>query len=310
MTANEKRNAVKKQYDILLGRNYYSQPRRDYCYRKYTDGKYYSDCSSSISYAYKEAGLGFGILNTVGMYQSTKMVDVDITIKNGIPQEVDRLRVGDILLFAGTSTSRAYADYVGHVEMVYAIDGTKVTLCGHGSGRPSLKDMKTYCTSRRNAKTSTKLGNKGLIRVRRIIQDDAAGGGTTTTPTPAPTVSGSTFGNTVTITGNTVNIRKGAGTEYAAFKIARKGDKFERLDTTGWLCIKYNGKCRWISAKYVNTAGDCTGGAVNVRSGAGTHFPSVGIVRCGDHLEAVQTAGWIPVVINKEVYWVSAKYAK
>lgn len=128
MTANEKRNAVKKQYDIILGRNYYSQPRRDYCYKKYKDGKYYSDCSSSVSYAYKEAGYGFGILNTVGMYQSKKLVDVDVTIKNGIPQEIDRLRVGDMLLFAGSDSSRAYAGYVGHIEMVYAINGTKVTL--------------------------------------------------------------------------------------------------------------------------------------------------------------------------------------
>ena len=302
MTANEKRNIVKKQYDILLGRNYYSQPKRDYCYKQYKDGRYYSDCSSSISYAYKEAGLGFGILNTVGMYQSAKLVDVDITIKNGIPQETDRLRVGDMLLFAGTDSARAYANYVGHVEMVYAINGSKVTLCGHGSGRPSLKDMKTYCKSRRNAKTKTKLGNKGLIRVKRFIQDDE--GGSTSTTDSAIT------GNVVVVSGNTVNIRKGAGTNYGVVRVAKKGDMFEKPDTDGWLCIKYKDRCRWISDRYVSATGDCTGGSVNVRSGAGTHFPSVGIVRRGKKLDLVKTDGWVSIVVDDNICWVSEKYVE
>ena len=47
MTGNEKRQAVTRKYDEIIGRNLYSQPLRDYCYRKYSDGNYYSDCSSS-----------------------------------------------------------------------------------------------------------------------------------------------------------------------------------------------------------------------------------------------------------------------
>ena len=56
MTAQEKRQAVIAKYDMLIGRNYYSQNLRDYCFKKYKDGNYYSDCSSSICYAYAEAG--------------------------------------------------------------------------------------------------------------------------------------------------------------------------------------------------------------------------------------------------------------
>lgn len=74
MKADEKRQAVARKYDELIGRNHYSQPLRDYCYRKHRDGNYYSDCSSSICYAYKEAGYGFGILNTAGIYQSARLV--------------------------------------------------------------------------------------------------------------------------------------------------------------------------------------------------------------------------------------------
>ena len=174
-TAQEKRLKVRDLYRKILGRNRYSQALRDYCFKKYRDGNYYSDCSSSISYCYKEAGIPFGILNTVGMYESAKLKKVDVTIKNGVPQEVDRLRLGDMLLFAGGDSGRAYAGFVGHVEMVGEINGERpadVVLYGHGSGTPSKKNMQTYCRQRQNATAGTKRGNKGLIKVVRFIWDD------------------------------------------------------------------------------------------------------------------------------------------
>ena len=170
MTVEEKRKLVANKYKIIIGRNYYSQTKRDYCYRKYSDGLYYSDCSSSISYAYKEAGLSFGILNTAGMYYCTKFTTINITTKNGVPTDFSKLRVGDMLLFAGSDASRPLK--IGHVEMVYSInsDGT-ITICGHGSGRPSFKDLREYCISRYNSKAAGGW-RKELACVKRFIQDD------------------------------------------------------------------------------------------------------------------------------------------
>lgn len=164
MSAEQKRQAVCGKYDIIIGRNIYNQTLRDYCYKPYKDGKYYSDCSSSICYAYKEAGYGFGILNTAGMYQSSKLTTVDADIAGGIP-DTSRLRPGDMLLFAGTDASRP--EKIGHVEM-YCGNGI---ICGHGSGNPSYKDLVAYCKSRYN---SWAIGGwrKGLVCVRRYIQDD------------------------------------------------------------------------------------------------------------------------------------------
>lgn len=42
-----------------------------------------------------------------------------------------------------------------------------ITICGHGSGFPSLKNMEDYLTARYNAKMSNGV-RKGLIRVRRV----------------------------------------------------------------------------------------------------------------------------------------------
>lgn len=164
-TATEKRLAVRDKYKTILGRNNYSQDKRKYCYTKYSDGKYYSDCSSSISLTYKEVGLPFpsnSCPSTAGMYQAEALEKVNVTIKNGIIQNPSALRIGDMLLFAGTDSSRAYVDYVGHVEMVGEISGTVVYLYGHGSGNPRKTEMNAYCKSRYSSKTSTKIGNKGL----------------------------------------------------------------------------------------------------------------------------------------------------
>lgn len=243
MTAAEKRSAVIKKYEEILGRNKYSQPKRDYCYKKYSDGKYYSDCSSSVSYAYKEAGYSFGILNTVGMYQSKKMTDVPVVIKNGVIQNPEILRPGDMLLFAGTDSSRANAGYVGHVEMVAKINGSTITIYGHGSGTPRATEMNAYCKSRYAKKTSTKLGNRGLIRVRRFIQDDVA-------PEPTPEKPESKSGYIVRITGGSVRVRTGPGTQYTAIEIVHKGDEYPLPDAAGWCPIEFGGHVYWVSEKY------------------------------------------------------------
>lgn len=57
--------------------------------------------------------------------------------------------------------------------------------------------------------------------------------------------------NAVTITGSSVNIRRGPDSSYKVFKVAHKNDKFERVDTTGWVPVIINGDIYWVSEKYV-----------------------------------------------------------
>ena len=250
MTANEMRQAVADKYRGILGRNRYSQPRRTYVLKKYGDGKYYSDCSSSIAKCYEAVGLpirdkgGYACPNTVGMYGSEDLKDVPVVIERGLVQNPEILRVGDLLLFAGTDASRAYAGYVGHVEMVYRKNGNSVTLCGHGSGTPRTTEMNAYCRSRYASKTSrTKLGHKGLIRVRRRIADDE---------TDRPANEGDENMKKVEVTGATVTVRTGPGTEYGIAKVVKRGDKLDAVGAeNGWTPVMVDGKLWWISEKYV-----------------------------------------------------------
>lgn len=250
ITAAEKRAAVVKKYDEILGRNKYSQAKRSYAFKKYSDGKYYSDCSSSVALAYKYAGYPFydnnGSYNpnTVGMYQAKNLKDVPVTIKNGIIQNPEVLRPGDMLLFAGSDNSRKYADCVGHVEMVAKIGGNTVTLYGHGSGTPRAIEMNKYCKSRYGQKTSTVIGNKGLLKVRRFIPDDTA------LEDPQQPVQEGYEGIKVRITGGTVNVRTGPGKQFTALETVKKGEEYPLPDAAGWTPIIFGGMVCWVSDKY------------------------------------------------------------
>ena len=171
-TSKQRRQKVVDNYASIIGRNIYNQNLRDYCFKKYKDGKYYSDCSSSISYSYKEAGDNFGILNTAGMYDSNKLTFVDAIIRNGIIQNPEILRPGDMLLFAGSDSSRPKR--IGHVEMVHHKDSNgNWILSGHGSGVPSHKNMDAYCKTRYSSWASGGW-RKGLVCVKRFFQDDGS----------------------------------------------------------------------------------------------------------------------------------------
>ena len=52
-----------------------------------------------------------------------------------------------------------------------------------------------------------------------------------------------------------------------------------------------------------------TGGSVNLRSGPGTKYDAVDIAHYGDLLPQANPDGWLPVLLNGRVCWISPKYA-
>jgi len=317
MTVEEKRAAVAAKYRTIIGRNIYSQNLRNYCFKKYTNGKYYSDCSSSVSYSYKEAGFGFGILNTVGMYNSGKLTDVPVTIKNGQITNPEVLRVGDMLLFAGTDKGRAYAGYVGHVEMVGEINGKTVMLYGHGSGNPKRHEMTAYCKSRYNSKTGTKVGHKGLIRVRRYF----TGTGTDDNSNTFTTLAVGSTGTAVTEMQEKLMAlgyelpEYGADGDFGAeTETAVKKFQSDRgLNVTG----KYdaqtdaalNTAVEAMSATHVRV----TGSSVNVRRTPDISGAIVGVAHRNDTFAygAEQNGTWFRITYNDNAdCWISSKYSE
>ena len=133
----EQRQQMHDLYKSILGRNIYSQSLRLYCYTKY-NGKYYSDCSSSICKTAEKVGVpDVGSLNTAGMHKNWKKV-TDVVIKNGIIQNPEVLKVGDALMFKGSDSSRPLG--IGHTEMVYEING-KTAVSATPAATSSKKDI-------------------------------------------------------------------------------------------------------------------------------------------------------------------------
>lgn len=56
---------------------------------------------------------------------------------------------------------------------------------------------------------------------------------------------------TVSVIGNTVNVREGAGTQYGIITVVRKGQMFDHMATAsnGWHAIRLEDKVGWISGK-------------------------------------------------------------
>lgn len=111
--------AFSETYKGILGRNVYSQNLRTYVYSPYSNGKYYSDCSSSGDATFTKIGLGTSWLNTVGMYTSALFEKLEVKIQNGHIQNPEILQQGDAILFAGNDPTRLLQ--IGHVEYVYHI---------------------------------------------------------------------------------------------------------------------------------------------------------------------------------------------
>ena len=64
--------------------------------------------------------------------------------------------------------------------------------------------------------------------------------------------SGSGTENVVRITGDTVNVRRGPGTDYESIAIARKGDTLPAVAADGWRPVLFGGEIRWVSMKYAS----------------------------------------------------------
>lgn len=327
-TANEKRTAVRDKYKTIIGRNKYSQTLRTYCYKKYSDGKYYSDCSSSIMKTYQEAGfpISSSCLNTVGMYQASNLKKVDVVIKNGIIQNLSVLRIGDMLLFAGTDSSRAYVDCVGHVEMVGEINGSTVYIYGHGSGTPRRTEMNAYCNSRYSAKTSTKIGNKGLLKVVRFIQDDGAVDPTVGSSTAAPrTLKKGMIGDDVRdMQRDLIAAGYDVGDDGADGDFGENTEKAVKAFQKNQLLTvdgEYGPTSRAEMEKVLAMLGDAAEKighkvvvqncqSAYIRTGPGTQFSAVGTCTPQNTFEGIDVYGWVPVLIDGVVCWISAKYAK
>lgn len=166
-----------------------------------------------------------------------------------------------------------------------------------------------------------KVGAEGIANaiVKGITGSEAIPSSAPASSAPAPAAPAeAAVSYDAVITGNNVNIRKDAGKGYPAIGQVNKGQKVHVWkEKNGW-CMIDNGK--WVSGQYVSKSattsqsnyvevwGTVSGTGVNIRSGAGTNYPSVGKVSNGQRVRIwKEENGWCMIDNGK---WISGQYVK
>ncbi|MFB2350608.1 SH3 domain-containing protein [Priestia megaterium] len=151
-------------------------------------------------------------------------------------------------------------------------------------------------------------------RTGYVSSDYVQASGTTTPPAES---------TTYIVTASTLNVRSGAGTNYASIGSVTKGQKLSVVSKSGsWYKINYNGRTGYVSSDYVQASGTTTPPAesttyivtastLNVRSGAGTNYASIGSVTKGQKLSVVSKSGsWYKINYNGRTGYVSSDYVQ
>lgn len=123
-----------------------------------------------------------------------------------------------------------------------------------------------------------------------------------------------------TLTGDNVNVRHGAGTEYPIYYTAPMGTEVKVVGRSGqWIEIEFPAKgFSWVSADYISKideeTGIVTGSEVNVRSGPGLQFDELYRVQANHKFKVLSvdiTGDWQRVSpMPGATAWVIADYVR
>lgn len=122
-----------------------------------------------------------------------------------------------------------------------------------------------------------------------------------------------------TITGSSVNLRAGAGTDQAVITTVPKNTQVSVIGSNSdgsWIQAQYNNQTVWVSSMYVSLSdavttlsGTVTGNSVNVRSGAGTDHAVIGQQNRGDTVTiTAQCGAWYQIAYRDNVGYISSDY--
>ncbi|GAA0105716.1 hypothetical protein UT300013_23400 [Paraclostridium sordellii] len=118
-------------------------------------------------------------------------------------------------------------------------------------------------------------------------------------------------------TADRLNVRSGPGTNYNTVGTLPKGSKVEVVEEiNGWAKIKFNYGYGYVSARYLSENSEenikimyTTADRLNVRSGPGTNYNTVGTLPKGSKVEVVEEInGWAKIKFNNGYAYVNIGY--
>ena len=152
----------------------------------------------------------------------------------------------------------------------------------------------------------------------------------TPTVSPTPTPTSEVLTGTVKVS-NTLNVRKGPGTQYDRIGSVKNGVKVTILgEENGWYKIEYNGGAGYVSKEYIVLDGTAptvtptatpeapktgtvkiSSNTLNVRKGPGTGYARIGSVKKGATVTILgEENGWYKIEYNGGTGYVSKEYVQ
>ena len=311
MNATEKRmEAVRLMKSRTRKNTYTNGGDRKYFFGKpdnvpgNTTQKGWSDCSSAVRKAIQAAaGIDIGSNTDAQLRNRAKGVVVDTT--NGYYPDESKLLPGDCLYFKGNTS---HTLDVGHVEMY-----TGPNECyGHGSGTgPNRHNLMDYCLGRASS------SKRYFMAVRWIVDADG--------DTSRRTLRRGDMGADVAgLQGDLIalgyDVGKwgadgdfGAATDAAvrAYQTARglEVDGIVGPNTWAALDADMDRQSDDDTPQPAEPEGNLTvkTGSWNLRTGPGTDYAIEAVAHGGDKLNEILPTGWVPVLYNGEIRWISEK---
>lgn len=311
MNATEKRmEAVRLMKSRTRKNTYTNGGDRKYFFGKpdnvpgNTTQKGWSDCSSAVRKAIQAAaGIDIGSNTDAQLRNRAKGVVVDTT--NGYYPDESKLLPGDCLYFKGNTS---HTLDVGHVEMY-----TGPNECyGHGSGTgPNRHNLMDYCLGRASS------SKRYFMAVRWIVDADG--------DTSRRTLRRGDMGADVTgLQGDLITLGYDVGKWGADGDFGAATDAAVRAyqDAHGLEVDGIVGPNTWaaLDADMDRQSDDDTPqpaepegnltvktGSWNLRTGPGTDYAIAAVAHGGDKLNEILPTGWVPVLYNGEIRWISEK---
>lgn len=195
----------------------------------------------------------------------------------------------------GSVNIRAAAG-VGNAVVGWAKNGTAIEILHYGNTWHKIKVTAT--------------GKTGWVYAKYI---KATSSGSSSSSSDSSAVSGTVAAVTTRYADSVVNLRAGAGTGYAVVGGVKRGTRLSVISTQdNWyqVYVPSKGVTAWISKTYASLglAAKATGD-VNLRTGAGTGYSRIDVIKKGQKLTVLSVgSGWSQVSYNGQTGYISNKY--
>ena len=204
------------------------------------------------------------------------------------------------------------------------VEGSYIKAAEEPKPTSNTSETSTSASTTASTTASTSASSSTTSKTTETPSSTAVTSSSTTAPTTASTTDRKpdSYGF-VYVTGNTLNVRAGAGTNYSKLGSVSKGDLLvcigSSADSTGrtWYKVEFEDGTGYVSSEYSKNVKSVsvTGSGVNIRTGAGTSYSRLTSADRGDTFELLgiekdsRDVVWYKINVNGKTGYITSEYS-